>query len=166
MMRPYSEDLREHALLLAEQGATIRAIGDALQISPSCVSKWRKLQRETGSLKHGKIGGHKRPVLSGATASWLREHFRSGPFTMRKLKAELAGRGLALRARRGGSASKEQSCQWSRIGRTSPASASAGRPIRAELIPNGWFFSTRHGSSAGFSKSRTSISVIRGHSFR
>jgi len=86
MMRPYSEDLREHALLLAEQGATIRAIGDALQISPSRVSKWRKLQRETGSLKHGKIGGHKRPVLSGATASWLREHFRSGPFTMRKLK--------------------------------------------------------------------------------
>ena len=101
MMRPYSEDLREHALLLAEQGATIRAIGDALQISPSCVSKWRKLQRETGSLKHGKIGGHKRPVLSGATASWLRERLRSGPFTMRKLKAELAGRGLALRARRG-----------------------------------------------------------------
>jgi transposase len=98
MMRPYSEDLREHALLLAEQGATIRAIGDALQISPSRVSKWRKLQRETGSLKHGKIGGHKRPVLSGATASWLREHFRSGPFTMRKLKAELAGRGVKTHA--------------------------------------------------------------------
>ena len=98
MMRPYSEDLREHALLLAEQGATIRAIGDALQISPSRVSKWRKLQRETGSLKHGKIGGHKRPVLSGATASWLRERLRSGPFTMRKLKAELAGRGVKTHA--------------------------------------------------------------------
>jgi transposase len=99
MMRPYSEDLREHALLLAEQGATIRAIGDTLQISPSCVSKWRKLQRETGSLKHGKIGGHKRPVLSGATASWLRERFRSGPFTMRKLKAELAVCGVKTHAR-------------------------------------------------------------------
>jgi transposase len=37
MTRPYSEDLRERALLLEEQGATIRAIGDALQISPSCV---------------------------------------------------------------------------------------------------------------------------------
>ena len=76
MTRPYSEDLRERAVLLAERGATIRAIGDALKISPSCVSKWKKLQRETGSLKHGKIGGHKRPVLSGATASWLRERLR------------------------------------------------------------------------------------------
>jgi putative transposase len=45
-------------------------------------------------LKHGKIGGHKRSVLSGAAAEWLRERLRSGPFTMRMLKAELAGRGI------------------------------------------------------------------------
>jgi transposase len=94
MTRPYSEDLRERALLLAERGMTIRAIGEALRISPSCVSKWKKLQRETGSLKHGKIGGHKVPVLSGATAEWLRERVRSGPFTLRKLTAELAERGV------------------------------------------------------------------------
>ena len=119
MTRPYSEDLRERALLLAERGATIRAIGDALKISPSCVSKWKKLQRETGSLKHGKIGGHKRPVLSGATASWLRERLRSGPFTMRKLKAELAVRGVKTHAsvvwlfvRAQGLSFKKRSCQW------------------------------------------------------
>jgi transposase len=94
MTRPYSEDLRERALLMAERGATIRAIGDALKISPSCVSKWKKLQRETGSLKHGKIGGHRVPVLSGATAQWLRERVASGPFTLRKLTAELAARGI------------------------------------------------------------------------
>ena len=94
MMRPYSEDLRERALWLAERGATTRVIGDALKISPSCVSKWRKLQRETGGLKHGKIGGHKTPVLSGATAQWLRERTDSGPFTLRKLTAELATRGI------------------------------------------------------------------------
>lgn len=94
MTRPYSEDLRERALLLAERGATIREIGNALNISPSCVSKWKKLQRETGSLKHGKLGGHKRPVLSGAAAEWLRERTQSGPFTLRKLTAELAARGI------------------------------------------------------------------------
>lgn len=94
MTRPYSEDLRERALLLAERGATIRAIGDALKISPSCVSKWRKLQRETGSLKHGKIGGHKAAVLSGAVADWLRERINAGPFTLRKLTVELAARGV------------------------------------------------------------------------
>jgi putative transposase len=94
MTRPYSEDLRERALLMAERRATIRAIGDALKISPSCVSKWRKLQRETGSLKHGKMGGHIVPVLSGPAADWLRERMNSGPFTLRKLTAELAARGI------------------------------------------------------------------------
>ena len=94
MRRPYSEDLRERALLLADRGLTIRAIGDALKISPSCVSKWKKLQRDTGSLKHGKIGGHKTSALSGATAEWLRERLRSGPFTLRKLIVELAARGI------------------------------------------------------------------------
>jgi putative transposase len=94
MTRPYSEDLRERALLMAERGATIRAIGDALKISPSCVSKWKKLQRETGNLKHGKIGGHKTAVLSGVAAEWLRERVSSGPFTLRRLTAELAARGI------------------------------------------------------------------------
>jgi putative transposase len=94
MTRPYSEDLRERALLMAGRGATIRAIGDALKISPSCVSKWKKLQRETGGLKHGKIGGHKAAVLSGASADWLRERINAGPFTLRKLTAELAVRGI------------------------------------------------------------------------
>jgi transposase len=94
MTRPYSEDLRERALLMADRGETIRAIGAALSISPSCVSKWRKLQRETGALKPGQVGGHKKRALSGVTAEWLRERIRSGPFTLRKLADELAGRGI------------------------------------------------------------------------
>jgi len=50
MTRPYSEDLRERAMRRADAGETIRSIAAALQISPSCVSKWRKLRRETGGL--------------------------------------------------------------------------------------------------------------------
>src|SRR5438094_615159 len=49
MTQPYSEDLRERALARAEAGETIRMIAQALAISPSCVSKWRKLKRETGT---------------------------------------------------------------------------------------------------------------------
>ncbi len=94
MTRPYSEDLRERALLMAERGETIRSIGAALSISPSCVSKWRKLQRGTGGLKPGQVGGHKRRVLSGEVAAWLRERIRSGPFTLQKLADELAARGI------------------------------------------------------------------------
>lgn len=33
-------------------------------------------------------------ALSGATAQWLRERTNSGPFTLRKLTAELAARGI------------------------------------------------------------------------
>jgi putative transposase len=94
MTRPYSEDIRERALARADAGDTVRSIAEALQISPSCVTKWKNLRRETGGLSPGKIGGHKKPVLSGANADWLRNRIRSGPFTLRKLTRELAARGI------------------------------------------------------------------------
>lgn len=94
MARPYSEDLRERALLRADAGETIREIAAALRISPSCVSKWRKLRRETGSLTPGKVGGHKKRTLSGPPADWLRARIASGPVTLRGLTAELAARGV------------------------------------------------------------------------
>lgn len=94
MTRPYSEDLRERALKRYDAGETTRSIAKALRISPSCVSKWLKLRRETGSLAHGQIGGHKKRVLSGDAAEWLRARCRSGPFTTRGLTAELAARGI------------------------------------------------------------------------
>ena len=94
MTRPYSEDLRERAVARFELGETTRSIAAALRISPSCVSKWMKRQRETGSLAPGQIGGHKKPTLLGEPADWLRERCRSGPFTTRGLTAELAARGI------------------------------------------------------------------------
>jgi putative transposase len=94
MTRPYSEDLRERALLRADAGETIREIAAALQISPSCVSKWRKLRRETGGLTPGQIGGHKKRALSDERAEWLRARIAAGPFTSRGLTAELAARGI------------------------------------------------------------------------
>ena len=94
MTRPYSEDLRERAVARFEAGETTRSIAVALRISPSCVSKWVKRKRETGSLAPGQIGGHKKPTLSGEPAEWLRERCRSGPFTTRGLAAELLARGI------------------------------------------------------------------------
>ncbi|MGY3133903.1 putative transposase [Bradyrhizobium sp. USDA 4501] len=94
MTRPYSEDIRERALARADAGETVRSIAEALQISPSCVTKWKNLRRDTGSLSPGKIGGHKKRVLSDANAEWLRQRIHSGPFTLRKLTQELAARGI------------------------------------------------------------------------
>ena len=86
--------LRERAVARYEAGETTRSIAAALAISPSCVSKWMKRKRATGSLAPGQIGGHKKPTLSGEPADWLRERCRSGPFTTRGLAAELAARGI------------------------------------------------------------------------
>jgi len=99
MTAPYSVDLRERALARKEAGETNREIAAALRISPSCVSKWTKRQRETGSLAPAQIGGYKRRTLSGASAEWLRARIASGSFTLRGLAAELAERGIKTHPR-------------------------------------------------------------------
>jgi transposase len=94
MTRPYSEDLRERAVARFEAGETIRSIGKTLGIDPSCVPKWVKRRRETGSVAPAAIGGRKPRTLSGDVAVWLRERLHSGRFTPRSLAAELAERGI------------------------------------------------------------------------
>jgi transposase len=94
MTRPYSEDLRERALARSDAGEPDRSIAAALEIAPSCLSKWRKLRRETGGLKPGKMNGHKKRTLSGEVAEWLRERIAAAPFTTRQLAAELVARGI------------------------------------------------------------------------
>ena len=154
MTRPYSEDIRERALARADAGETVRSIAEELQISPSCVTKWKNLRRETGGISPGKIGGHKKRVLSGVNADWLRKRIRSGPFTLRKLTRELAARGVKTDVRavwtfvhaEGLSFKKKRFGRPSRIVPTSPVSGFAGRPIRAGLTLRAWFLSTRRGS--------------------
>jgi transposase len=94
MTRSYSEDIRERALARADAGETVCSTAEALQISPSRVTKWKNLRRATGGLSPGKIGGLKKPVRSGANAYWLRKRICSGPLTLRKLTRELAARGI------------------------------------------------------------------------
>jgi putative transposase len=92
-------DLRERALARKAAGETNREIAAALRISPSCVSKWTKRKRETGSLAPAQIGGYKPRTLSGASAEWLRARVAAGPFTLRGLSAELAERGIKTHPR-------------------------------------------------------------------
>ena len=99
MTRPYSQDLRARAIARYEMGETTRSIAASLKISPSCVSKWLKRQRETGSLAPGQIGGRKPRTLSGETAAWLRARCGSGSFTTRGLAAELEACGIKTSSR-------------------------------------------------------------------
>ena len=96
MTHPLSNDLRERAMARVAAGEPIRQIAAALSISPSCVSKWSQRLRTTGSVAPGKMGGHKRRVLSGANADWLRSRIGERPFTLRGLVAELAERGIRV----------------------------------------------------------------------
>ena len=99
MTAPYSIDLRERALARKAAGETNREIAAALMISPSCVSKWTKRKRETGSLAPAQIGGYKPRTLSGDCAEWLRGRIASGPVTLRGLATELAERGIKTQPR-------------------------------------------------------------------
>jgi transposase len=92
MTAPYSMDLRKRALARKAAGETNREIAATLQISPSCVSKWTRRKRETGSLAPAQIGGYKPRTLD--CAEWLRARVASGPFTLRGLTTELAERGI------------------------------------------------------------------------
>jgi len=95
MARPYPIEMRERAMARRSRGETIREVAEALEISPSAVSKWEKRERDTGSLAPGQMGGHKPRVLVGEKADWLRERIRSGqPYSLRSLTAELAERGV------------------------------------------------------------------------
>jgi putative transposase len=99
MTAPYSMDLRERALARKAAGETHRQIAAALRISPSCVSKWTRRERETGSLAPAKVGGYKPRRLSGECAEWLRARVATGPITLRGLTAELAARGIKTQPR-------------------------------------------------------------------
>lgn len=99
MTVPYSVDLRSRALARKATGETHREIAAALRISPSCISKWGRRERETGSLRPAQIGGYKGRTLSGDCAAWLRARIGAGPFTLRGLTAELAARGIKIHPR-------------------------------------------------------------------
>lgn len=68
MTAPYSVDLRERAMARKAAGETHREIAAVLRISASCVSKWTRRERETGSLAPAQIGGYKLRTLSGESA--------------------------------------------------------------------------------------------------
>ena len=137
----------------ADAGDTVRAIAEALRISPSCVTKWRNLRRETGGLAPGKIGAQEAGSVR-RDADWLRERIRSGPFTLRKLTSELAARGiktdraggLDLCSRRGAELQKKRSGRPSRTAPISPVNGRAGRRIKTGLMLRAWSLSMRPGS--------------------
>jgi transposase len=90
MGKPYSEDLRERVIGAAQDGATIPEIAEQFGVSISSVVRFRRLQRETGSVSAAKFGGYKGYALA-AHEGLVRELVVEQPdITLAELKAVLA----------------------------------------------------------------------------
>ena len=96
MARPYSIDLRERVVLAVErEGLSRNAAARRFGVAISTAVNWLQRHRDTGSVAHGKIGGHKPRKLVGEHRDWLLEGAKTD-FTLRGLQAELATRGLKV----------------------------------------------------------------------
>src|SRR3984957_13761483 len=90
MGKPYSEDLRERVVGAAQDGATIPEIAEQFGVSISSVVRFRRLHRETGSVRPAKFGGYKGYALA-AHEELVRELVAEQPdITLAELKAVLA----------------------------------------------------------------------------
>jgi len=64
--------------------------------SVSTVINWVRRVRETGSVRPGRMGGHKPRKIAGDHREWLLGRCRERDFTLRGLVAELGERGLRV----------------------------------------------------------------------
>ena len=96
MVRPYSHDLRERVASAAASGRPIRKVAEIFGVSIASVAKWSQRFRQTGSAAAKPMGG-KRPILLAGQRAWLLERIETEPHVpLRRLVAELAGRGIKV----------------------------------------------------------------------
>jgi putative transposase len=77
-------DLRERVVAAVEAGESRRAVARRFGVSESVAVKWLQRVARTGSVKPGRMGGHRRPARADGGAD----------VTVRGLAAELAERGV------------------------------------------------------------------------
>jgi transposase len=153
MPRPYSQDLRDRVVASVSGGRSCRASAKIFSVSVATVVRWSQRLRATGSAAALAMGG-RRPHCLANRRDWLLARIAEKPdLTLRALRAELAAEGVkvshgalwAFFAREGITFKKRPCAPANRTAPTSPAGASGGRNIRADLTPNTWFLSTKPG---------------------
>src|SRR6201990_1814846 len=96
MGKPYSIDLRERVVAaVVKGGLSCHGAAEHLGVGVKTAITWVRRLRETGSVAHGRMGGHKPKAIAGEHRAWLLERTKQD-FTLRGLVAELAARGLAV----------------------------------------------------------------------
>lgn len=96
MARPLDFDLRERVVAAVLSGQSRRSAAKSFGVSIASVVRWVQLFHETGSVKPGKMGGH-RPFVLADERDWLLRRLEEQPdITMRVLADELAERGIVV----------------------------------------------------------------------
>lgn len=96
MARPYGMELRERVVAAVEAGESRRAAARRYGVSESVAVKWLQRVERTGSVRPGKMGGHRRAALAGER-EWILARLAERPdVTVRGLAAELRERGVKV----------------------------------------------------------------------
>ena len=96
MARPLSNDLRERVVAAVLAGESCRTAASRFGVAVSSVVKWSQRHRTTGSVRPGKMGGHRKPLLDPHRA-FIVERIKQTPhLTLHGLKDELALRGIRV----------------------------------------------------------------------
>ena len=97
MVAPLLIDLRMRVATALAEGETVRAAAKRFGVSAASAVRIGQRQRAGRGLLPGKIGGHRRAVLTGEAGDWLLARLTEKPdLTMRALTVELSARGVRV----------------------------------------------------------------------
>ena len=96
MARPLSNDLRKRVVAAVLDGESCRSAAARFGVAVSSVVKWSQRYRATGSVAPGKMGGHRKPVLTPHRAFIVKRLSQTPHLTLHALKDELASRGVMV----------------------------------------------------------------------
>jgi transposase len=147
MSKALSLDLRERVVAaVRDERLSHRAAAVRFKVSAASISRWRALERQSGHLRPGPLGGDRRSAAIEAHASLILRMFEARrDMSIEELRTQLAGRGLHFGygtlwrffARYNLTRKKRQLTPRSRTAPTYRSSVGIGLRARSILIPTG-----------------------------
>lgn len=94
MAAPLSQDLRKRLVRAVEEGSSAREAAARFEISPSAMIKLIQRVRKTGSTEPGKIGGYRKPLLTGHEDLLRETTTAQKGITLAEIRDALIARGI------------------------------------------------------------------------
>ena len=98
MSKALSLDLRQRVVAaVRDEGLSHRAAAARLKVSAASISRWRALERQSGALRPGPLGGDRRSGVIEAHAQTIVRTFEARrDMIIEELRRALAGQGLCF----------------------------------------------------------------------